>query len=170
MRLVVVRHGPSEPRDPVRWVDDDRRPLTRDGRKTTRGAADGLAILEPNLRTLLTSPATRARSTAEILRERLGAPKAAEWAELAPEAPAAPLLERLARHHEPKGTVAVVGHEPQMGELIGLSLTGEAVSITRLSKAGAAAISFPKAVRAGAGTLDWRLDRRALARLGDSRD
>jgi phosphohistidine phosphatase len=165
VRLVVVRHGPAESRDPSRWPDDARRPLTREGRRITRGASEGVAVLEPDTHTVLTSSATRARATAEILRRPLGAPKAAEWPELAPNAPAAPVLERLARHHEPKTTVVVVGHEPQLGELIGLALTGDAISVTRLSRAGAAAISFPRAVRPGAGVLDWRLDRSALTRL-----
>ncbi|MCI4356759.1 MAG: histidine phosphatase family protein [Thermoplasmata archaeon] len=167
MRLVVVRHGPAESRDPGRWPEDVHRPLTREGRRTTKAAAEGVAVLEPDARTIVTSSAARARSTAAILRGPLGAPRPAEWAELAPDAPAAPVLERLARHHEPKSTVVVVGHEPQLGELIGLSLTGEAISVTRLSRAGAAAISFPRAVRSGAGVLDWRLDRTALSRLAE---
>jgi phosphohistidine phosphatase len=166
VRFVVLRHGPAEARDPQRWPDDERRPLSREGRKATRDVADGLAVLEPKARTILTSPATRARSTAEIVVERLKVPKAAEWFELRPESPAAPLLERLARHHAPHETVVLVGHEPQLGELVGLALTGDAVSVTRLSRSGAAAVTFPKVVRAGAGTLDWKLDRRGLRELG----
>ncbi|MCI4324803.1 MAG: histidine phosphatase family protein [Thermoplasmata archaeon] len=167
MRLVVVRHGPAESRDPSKWPDDDRRPLSREGRESTREAATGIARLEPKARTIVTSPATRARSTALILREALdSAPIPAEWRALEPGAPAAGLLERLAHHHAPGETVILVGHEPQLGELVGLALTGDAVSVTRLARAGAAAFTFPKAIRAGAATLDWRLDRRDLARLG----
>jgi phosphohistidine phosphatase len=166
MRVIVLRHGPAESRDPQRWPDDERRPLSREGRRSTRDVADGLAVLEPKARTILTSPATRARSTAEIVRERLSAPKPAEWAELRPEAPTAALLERLARHHDPNETVVLVGHEPQLGELVGLALTGDAVSITRLSRSGGAAVSFSRSVGAGAATLDWKLDRKGLIALG----
>jgi len=170
MRLVVVRHGPAESRDPSRWPNDDRRPLSKDGRRSTREAAKGIARLEPSARTIVTSAATRARSTALLLRDALdSAPFPAEWQALEPGAPAAGLLERLAQHHTPGETVILVGHEPQLGELIGLALTGEAVSVTRLARAGAAALTFPKAIRAGAATLDWRLDRRALSQLGDGR-
>jgi hypothetical protein len=59
-----------------------------------------------------------------------------------------------------------VGHEPQLGELVGLALTGDAVSITRLSRSGGAAVSFSRSVGAGAATLDWKLDRKGLIALG----
>jgi phosphohistidine phosphatase len=167
MRLVVVRHGPAESRDPSRWPNDDRRPLSRQGREETREAAEGIARLEKGVRTIVTSPATRARSTATILREALGSkPVPAEWKELEPGAPASGVLQRLALHHTPRETVVVIGHEPQLGELVGLALTGDGVSVTRLARAGAAALTFPKAVRPGAATLDWRLDRGALTKLG----
>jgi phosphohistidine phosphatase len=170
MRLVVVRHGPAESRDPRKWPDDDRRPLSREGRQETRTASDGLRLLERDVRVVVTSPATRARATAEILRESLDLRRACPtWPELEPGSPAAPALARLAEEAPARATVVLVGHEPQLGELVGLALTGDAVSLTRLGKAGAAAIGFPRAIRPGAGTLEWRLDRRALARLAKRR-
>jgi len=78
-------------------------------------------------------------------------------------------LARLAEEIPARSTVVLVGHEPQLGELVGLALTGDAVSLTRLGKAGAAAVAFPRAIRPGAATLDWRLDRKALARLARRR-
>jgi phosphohistidine phosphatase len=169
MRVVIVRHGPSESRDPRRWPQDDHRPLSREGRRQSRDASDGVAVLEPELRLVLTSPAARARATAEILRERLHlTPKLVLWSELAPGASAASVLERLAKDVPARATVAVVGHEPELGEFVGLALTGDAVSVTRLGRAGVAVVAFPKAVRPAAGVLEWRLDRKALARLGRS--
>jgi phosphohistidine phosphatase len=170
VRLLIVRHGPAESRDPRRWSNDDLRPLSREGRRESREAAAGIAVLEPKVGTVLTSPATRARATAEILRAGLGVrSKLVEWPELAPNASAAPLLERLAEDAGRRAPLVVVGHEPQLGELVCLALTGDAVSVTRLGRAGAAAVEFPKSVRPGAGTLAWRLDRRALTRLGRRR-
>ncbi|MCI4326423.1 MAG: histidine phosphatase family protein [Thermoplasmata archaeon] len=167
MRLLIVRHGPAESRDPRRWSNDDLRPLSRDGRRETRDAAAGIAALERQVGTILTSPATRARATAEILRNTLGVrSKLIDWPELAPGAPAAPLLERLAEDGTRRATVLLVGHEPQLGELVGLAIAGDAVSVTRLGRAGTAAVEFPKAIRAGGGTLAWRLDRKALTRVG----
>ena len=132
MRLLVLRHGPAESRDPQRWPDDDDRPLTRDGRRETRESAAGLAVLEPSVRTILTSPAARALATAEIVRDRLAvSSKLVRWAELAPGAGAAAALARLATDVPARATVALVGHEPQLGELVGLALTGDAVSVTR---------------------------------------
>jgi len=170
VRVIVVRHGPAESRDPRRWPDDDHRPLSREGRRETRDAANGLAAIEREVRFVLTSPASRARATAEIVRECLGIKRnCLPWSELAPGSAAAEALARLAEDIPARSTVVLVGHEPQLGELVGLALTGDAVSLTRLGKAGAAAVSFPRAIRPGAATLDWRLDRKALARLAKRR-
>jgi phosphohistidine phosphatase len=170
VRLLIVRHGPSESRDPVRWPSDDHRPLSREGRRETREAAAGIASLEREVRAVVTSPAIRARATAEIVRDRLGIrSKLTSWGELAPGTPAVRALDRLAGEAGARLTLVLVGHEPQLGELVGLALTGEAVSVTRLGRAGVAAVAFPKAVRPGAGVLEWRLDRKALARLGRTR-
>lgn len=165
MELLVFRHGPAEDRDASRWPDDRRRPLTDEGRRATERAARGLRALECRPGRVLTSPATRARATAEILRKelRVDAPLA-EWEELAPEAPAAPILERL---HRWTGAdpVAVVGHEPTLGELVGLAVTGDAVPITRLTRAGAILLAFPREARPGAAQIDWAVPRKVLGAL-----
>jgi phosphohistidine phosphatase len=170
VRVVVVRHGPAESRDPRKWPDDDHRPLSREGRRETRSAALGLAVLERDVRVVITSPASRARATAEIVRESLDlVRRCLAWPELGPGATAAAVLARLPEAGPAHSTIVLVGHEPQLGELIGLALTGDAVSVTRLGKAGAAAVQFPRVVRPGAGTLEWRLDRKGLAKLHKNR-
>ena len=164
--LLIVRHGPAEDRDPRRWPDDEDRPLTRPGVQQTRDAARGLRRLVPRLGRLITSPAVRARKTAKCVQEAYDGEDPTVWDELRPDAAASPILARLAddRRRTPDPT-AVVGHEPALGELVGLSLYGEAVSVVRLSKAGAAFIEFPRAIAPGAGRLVWMLPRQGLRRL-----
>ncbi len=162
----MVRHGPAADRDPSRWPDDQLRPLTPEGIRSTRRAAKGLASLRPTVDKILTSPAARAYGTAEILREVLQVESELErWPELEPDTPPGPILERLQRLSRRRGIV-LVGHEPTLGELLGLSVTGESVPISRFSKAGAAKISFPEEPRAGAAEIDWVLTRKQLERLG----
>jgi phosphohistidine phosphatase len=166
MEIVLVRHGPAANRDPSRWPDDQQRPLTPDGIRSTRRAAKGLASLRPTVDKVLSSPAARAYGTAEIFREMLEVESELEtWEELEPDTPPGPILERLQRLSRRRG-ILVVGHEPTLGELLGLAVTGESVPITRFSKAGAAEITFPKEPRAGAAEIGWVMTRKQLERLG----
>jgi phosphohistidine phosphatase len=163
LRLVVFRHGPAEARDPTRWPQDDRRPLTPKGRLQTRKAARGLARNVDAIDLLATSPATRARETAEILHAELPSGPAAElWEELTAGRPASGILERIGEVPRSRRTVVLVGHEPALSELIGLALVGDGVPLVRLTKAGAVLVEFPSSVRPGAGRLRWALTRKQL--------
>lgn len=164
MELFVLRHGPAESRDPARWANDELRPLTVDGERETDRAARGLAGLLGEVDRIVSSPAVRARRTAEILRERLQRrTPLVEWPELRPDSEAAPILARAA---QAGGRLVLVGHEPTLGELVGYGLTGEATRLLRLSRAGAAALVFPARPVPGAAQLDWAVSRSMLVALG----
>jgi phosphohistidine phosphatase len=164
--LLLFRHGPTEERDPRRWPDDRLRPLSRQGRPETKLAARGLARVEPDVDVVLSSPAVRARATAEIVREELGVGRPViEWEELAPDEPAAGVLARHAREVKATHLAVLVGHEPTLGELVGLATSGDAVSSVRLSRAGSARVDFPRSVQPGGGQLAWLLTRKQLTEL-----
>ena len=166
--LYLFRHGPAESRDPLRWPEDDDRPLSPEGVKQTKRAARGLARLDFSIAQVISSPAQRARQTAEVVREALGDQKPLElWEELAPDSPSSPVLARVARLGKRVDSAILVGHEPMMSELVGLALTGEAVSFVHFARAGAAGLSFARSVAPGAGELSWLLTRRQL--VGPSR-
>ncbi|MFZ0892439.1 MAG: histidine phosphatase family protein [Thermoplasmata archaeon] len=164
--VILMRHGPAETRDPIRWPDDHLRPLTRQGHKQTASAAKALGKLKLRSTLVVSSPAKRARSTAEIVRKELGIdPALALWDELAPDRGPEPVLQRLARLAPRLGTPILVGHEPQLGELLGLSLLGEAISVTRFAKGGAGLLHFPGAVTPGAAQIEWLATRSQLIRM-----
>jgi phosphohistidine phosphatase len=168
IHVVVLRHGPAEVRDPARWPDDGLRPLSTKGAQQTRRLARGLARLLGPVSCLATSPATRARQTAEILGRTLDPPRrATPWRELDAGTLAAPILLRLRREARSRREVVIVGHEPTLAEFVGLSLTGEGVSVVRLTKGGAACLEFPRAVRPGSARLLWLLTRKQLAGARD---
>lgn len=163
--LVVLRHGPTESRDPVRWPDDGDRPLSADGSSVTRQAVRGLARLLDHSGPILTSPARRALDTAKLLRKALPHTVPLEiWGELSPGAPVEPILDRVASRRFAAPPV-LVGHEPTLGELVGAALSGESVSWVRLTRAGAAQLSFSARATPGGGSLDWLLTRDQLRRL-----
>lgn len=162
-RVVVLRHGPSEVRDPARWPNDALRPLSRKGSQQTRRVARGLARLVGSVSHIASSPAVRARQTAEILGRAVRPRRRPElWPELDTGALAAPILGRLPRVTGANRTVVIVGHEPTLAEFVGLALTGEGASFARLTKGGAACLEFPRAVRPGSARLLWLLTRKQL--------
>jgi phosphohistidine phosphatase len=164
VRVVVLRHGPAEVRDPGRWPDDDHRPLTEKGRLQTRKAVRGLARLVAPVDGIVTSPAVRARATAELLRDVLEPePEPETWEELASGRLAGPIFERLGASAGTGQTFVLVGHDPTLVEFVGLALTGEGITLVRLGKGGAALLEFPAKLGPGAGRLLWLLTRRQLS-------
>jgi len=164
VRVVVLRHGPAEVRDPARWPEDDRRPLTDKGVLQTRRAVRGVARLASPIGRIVTSPADRALATAELLREVLDTDAAPEpWDELGSGRLAAPIFERLRATTESGQTVVLVGHDPTLVEFVGLALAGEGIALLRLGKSGAALVEFPASLGPGAGRLLWLLTRQQLS-------
>lgn len=166
MELYLVRHGPAEERDPLRWPDDALRPLSAPGVKETRRAMRGFRRIAKPTGPITSSPFARARATAEILGRAVGKERSVEvWRELRSGAPAPGVAARIGRGRAPADGRVLVGHEPMLSELLGLLVVGEATPIGRFSKAGAAKISFDRAVSPGTGRLEWLLSRRQLVEL-----
>jgi phosphohistidine phosphatase len=163
MRVLLFRHGPAGERDPERWPDDALRPLSPRGIGRTRDAAAGIARLERRIARILASPLQRAMETAEILAERWERKVAVESIDaLAPGRSFRPILQRLSTDSADE-TVALVGHEPDLGKLAGVLLIGAPAALP-LKKAGACLIAFEGAVAPGEGRLEWFLPPGALRR------
>jgi len=164
IRVIAVRHGPAEVRDPARWPDNDLRPLTHKGVVETRRAARGLAHVVRTANRLATSSADRAIRTAELIRQEMDqAPAPETWEELAPGNIATPIFDRIRRSARPSETVVIVGHEPTLAEFVGEALTGEGLSVVHLTKGGAVCLEFSNSVQPGAGRLVWLFTRKQLA-------
>ena len=120
--LYLIRHGVAEERGDA-WPDDSKRPLTEEGMSRMRKAARGLSRLGILFDIVLTSPLVRARQTAEIVAGGLAPrPTLANIDALAPGGGFAALMTELEKHVR-KPRIALVGHEPDIGEL-GARLTG----------------------------------------------
>ena len=115
MELFIIRHGIAVPGS-MQLADADR-PLTPKGRKRFSQAVLGLQRLKVRFDRLYHSPWLRAVETAELLAPVLDG-KAVDSAALA-RAPSQDLLDALVGER-----VALVGHEPWMGELVAWLTTG----------------------------------------------
>jgi phosphohistidine phosphatase len=122
LRLVIVRHGKAEGHGEK--PDRDRRLVGR-GRKQAEWLREELRGGEWWPTAILASAFDRARETAEILRGE-GGPRVEFRKELESELPvsgALALLEREAARFA-DGPVAVVGHNPQLSELLDVLVRG----------------------------------------------
>lgn len=160
MRIVLFRHGPAETRDPARWPDDAQRPLTTRGRAVTRGAARGVARMEPGITHVLSSPAVRALDSARLLSKELDLAEPELEPSLAPEAGWRTALGRLKKEGA-DAVVALVGHEPELGLLAAGLLRAAGDGALVLKKAGACSITC-EVPEAGRGQLRWWLRPAAL--------
>jgi phosphohistidine phosphatase len=115
MELFVIRHAIAVPGSML--LADVERPLTPQGRERFAQAVLGLQRLKIRFDRLYHSPWRRAAETAELLAPVL-AGKAIDSPALA-RAPSQELLETLVGER-----VALVGHEPWMGELVAWLTTG----------------------------------------------
>src|SRR5262245_25003779 len=97
--LYFFRHGIALDREDPSVTDDALRPLTEDGLRKTRSAAEGLKRMEIAFDRIFTSPWLRAVQTASILSEVLYLSPATELPELAGDRTPAELVNALAKHH-----------------------------------------------------------------------
>ena len=129
MRLIIVRHARAKDRDAKSWPDDTQRPLTKSGRRDfARLAARLPNWIEPP-DAVLASGWVRAWDTAAILCNETGWPDPIRCRALETEggqAAVQAILQEL-RARADQASVAIVGHEPVLGELIGHLLGGDAL-------------------------------------------
>lgn len=159
MLLLLMRHADAGSHDPALFADDRLRPLTREGRKRHRKVSRKLRRrgFVPSL--LLSSPWLRAWQTAEILATESKVDGLAPVACEVLAQPPAPEQLALAIGEVPEpAVVALVGHEPWLGELASLLLTGNEDGMeVDFPKSGVLAIDAVRC-EAGAGRLVffWR--------------
>jgi phosphohistidine phosphatase len=161
--LFLVRHGIAE--EPSPGTPDSERRLTREGRVKTQRAMRGLMSLRPELDVILTSPLARARETAEILASEVSAVEVEVFPALASGEPTQALCAALATRTCRSG-IALVGHEPDLGEFASYILTGdENAAHLRFRKAGVATFEVESLAQLRPATLRWFLSPSLLRRL-----
>lgn len=160
--LYLVRHAIAAPRGDE-YPDDSKRPLTSQGMARFRKGAKALDALGMSVSVVLTSPLVRTRQTADILAGYLsGKPPVVATDSLAPAGTIAAIYQDLARHAK-KGSVALVGHEPNIGELAA-RLIGARTPI-EFKKGAVCRIDFDGLPPKALGRLRWFLTPRMLRNL-----
>jgi len=163
VELYLIRHGLAEERGEA-WPDDTKRPLTPKGMSRLRKSARGLADLGVSFDVILTSPLVRARQTAEIIAAQLdGRPALVNTESLAPDGTYAAVAAELEKHAK-RTRIALVGHEPGIGELAA-RLIGSRHAVA-FRKAAVCRVDLDGLPPSGPGELRWFLTSRILRKIG----
>jgi phosphohistidine phosphatase len=160
--LYLIRHGLAG--EFGTYANDDERPLTEEGHRKTGQVARRLADLKIQFDIVLTSPLVRARQTADILIETGLGPILEEVSYLRPGGSINEWLTWLKTWKvREDASLALVGHQPALGDWASTLIWGEAKGIIELKKAGVVGLSLPgKGSPIGRSTLFWLTPPRLL--------
>lgn len=160
--LYVIRHAVAEERGDA-WPDDTKRPLTEDGMTRFRKASRALARLGIEIDVVLTSPFVRTRQTAEIFAGAFSPhPAVVNVDALTPDGSPTAFVAELEKYSRKK-RVAIVGHEPGIGELAS-RLLGMRQAM-EFKKGAVCRIDVDDLPPKGPGTLRWFLTPKLLRNL-----
>lgn len=159
-RIYLVRHGVAEDYSDT-GRDFDRR-LTDEGIEKMERAGRGLVAVGVGVDLLVSSPLVRAVEAADELARAFPEATRVVWEELACGVDEIALTARL-EHDAPTGNVMLVGHEPDLGELLAYFLTGSTSGFyTRVKKGSVACVNAASLPPGGEGILEWMMTAKQL--------
>ncbi len=170
MRLVLLRHAPAEDRYVFHMTSngapDSKRPLTNAGSDQMKLIGKGLyKALDGDIQRIISSPYTRAQQTAQLFHEAIPENQR-------PELEVSDLLTPGASFHSinswlngKTGTIALVGHEPDMSWLMQEFCAAQSQR-AKFGKAGACLIKFEDHPGHSDGILQWFMSPSLLYKLG----
>jgi phosphohistidine phosphatase len=158
MDVLLIRHAIAEDREDFAKTSDNdaERPLTDTGRRKMRKVASRLQRLLKRLDAIASSGLTRADETAAIVRKSYGRVKVVKLRALEPGGEPQAVLDWLGDFPR-DAAVALVGHEPDLGRLLGYMVCGRPVRVLAFKKGGGALLRFEAAPTPAQGMLRWAL-------------
>jgi len=163
LELYLIRHGVAAERSDD-YPDDSKRPLTNQGIAALKKEAKALVHLGVDFDQIISSPLVRTKQTAEVFAQALPSEPAVTLSDsLGPAGAPAAVFQELAKHMR-KERIAIVGHEPNMGELAA-RLIGARVPL-EFKKGAICRIDFEVFPPKGVGSLRWFMPPRMLRQIG----
>lgn len=166
MRIYLIRHGDA--------LAEGERPLSERGIAHTKASARGLKKLGAKPALILHSPLLRAKETAKILASEFSLPaeKTIPSDVLAPSARPELILRELRRlATADEDEIILVGHLPDLGELLTYLVWGEPLKEIPIKKSGVALIEIPASnLGKGAGILSWLLTAEQLSLITSAKE
>lgn len=147
-------------------TQDSERPLSSEGRDKMKRIAEAMKAFGVEVDVILSSPFVRAHDTALIAHEGLGLKRRLEFtAALASGADPKLILAELKQRFAIVERIMIVGHEPDLSELIS-RITAQGKLSVEMKKAGLARIQIRSTHPQISGTLDFLLPPKVMLRMG----
>ena len=162
LELYLIRHGVAAERGDD-YPDDSKRPLTSAGISRLRKEAKALDAMDVGFDHIITSPLVRTRQTADVFAETLKTkPSVSQSDALAPAGTPVAIIQEIGKHSK-KGRIALVGHEPNIGELAARLIGARAP--LEFKKGAICRIDFDVLPPKGTGQLRWFVTAKMLREI-----
>jgi phosphohistidine phosphatase len=166
MNLFILRHGIAVERGAAGFEKDADRPLTPKGERRLGRIADAIEAMKLKFDLILSSPYTRARQTAEIVADALGLKKKLELSDhLTPGGNSRMLIGELTKLEPAPDGVLLVGHEPNLSELISTLTSGDGRLAIDFKKGGLCKLEIETLRHGRCATLAWLLTPRQMGMM-----
>lgn len=156
MELYLIRHADAVSLEAAQVATDEERPLSELGQVQAQRIGQTFRAQRLRIAFLIASPLLRAKQTALGLVPALAEPpqQMLICPELAPDGKPRRLARYIRSLHA--GTVALVGHQPDLGALAAWLIGSKKAQIS-FAKAGVACIHSDEYVSKGTGELLWHI-------------
>jgi phosphohistidine phosphatase len=143
MEVYLIRHGIAAERGT--YVDDEQRPLVNKGKDKTAKVAKRLLATGLKFNLILASPLVRASQTAEILQQSGLCKRIETVSFLKPQGKIEQWLIWLQSYQSknPDAKLALVGHQPDLGEWAEMLVWGSIKNQIVVKKAGVIGLEVP---------------------------
>lgn len=162
MNLLFIRHAIAEKRE--EWNDLGRsdffRPITRKGIVRFTDVTLGLSLFNENIDKIISSQLTRSVQTAEILHAKYSKANLIFSEDLNANNSPSEAIKMFSKYYQedPEQTIAIVGHQPELAQMISLLLIGKSNINIRIKKGGIASMDY----RPKKSELKWLMSGRQL--------
>ena len=154
MMLYIVRHAQAVAAE--KSGTDAERPLTQRGVAQMHRLGHALRLAGVSPSAVITSPLARAEESAGILMQELGEMIRLEVSgALSPGRNGAEALAAIPQRHVP--SVMIVGHEPQLSEMVMLLVTGGYGSVMEPAEASVTCLECEGVPASGKCSMKWHL-------------
>ncbi len=165
MKLLILRHGIAVERGTGEYQDSDR-PLTPKGERKMYKVARGMLRLGLSFDCILSSPYERAKRTAEIVAEVFKKEGLLVFTdELAVGGNEAGLIKEIKSSYADRKEILLVGHEPYLGFLVSLLVTGERNLPVILKKGSLCRLDVGALTSGQCATLEWLFTPKIISRV-----
>jgi phosphohistidine phosphatase len=162
-----LRHGIAVERGSPEFENDSQRPLMPEGERQLHRTSRALEKMKLEFDLILSSPFARARQTAEIVARELNLRKRLKFSdELQPEGNAKNLFRQLHDLKPAPENILLVGHEPYLGCLISLLVSGDKNVAIDFKKGGLCKLEVEKLRTGKCARLAWLLTPKQMKWMG----